>query len=85
VSESDFTVANTRRAYWRMHPVQRLVSEEAFVARGYDRELLDKLAARLGQGPMQKLVLPKRLQAMQPREPGEDTFDDVNETTGEIA
>jgi hypothetical protein len=78
-----FTVANTRRAYWRSNePLQRHVSEAEFVARGYDRALQDKLAARLGQGPLQKLALPKLRQA-ELREPGED--DDVNETIGEIA
>lgn len=67
------TVANTRRAYWRNNPaLQRYVSESEFVARGYDRDLQDKLAARLGRGALPRLVLPERLRAMLPREPGED-------------
>jgi hypothetical protein len=71
VSEAG-TVANTRRAYWRNNPaLQRHVSEAEFVARGYDRDLQDALAARLGRGALPRLALPERLRAFA-REPGED-------------
>jgi hypothetical protein len=69
-----FTVANTHRAYWRTHPVQRFGSEEGVVAHGYDAALQVRL------GVPSSLFRPVKRGAPYEREPGEDAFEEPNET-----
>ena len=60
-------IANTRRAYYRRNEgLQRHISEAEFVARGYDKALLETLGAPIGAAPKRALYR---------REPGEDLFE----------